>query len=227
VDSYEIGTKWTLSGAVPGHVNVAFFYNELTDMQIQTGFRGAVNTTGITNAGQATIWGTEVETSLSLTDQLRLDLGYSYLNSNLDSYDIPASIPEFEVTVVPTAVEGDPLPLTPKNTVVASLTYLLPVPEDLGQVSVGATYVYTDDMLASTTSPFGVIPDSRLTNFNLNWNGIAGSRVDAMAFVTNAFDEEYITYVHGLYDAIGSEFYTPGMPRMYGVRIRYNFGASD
>ncbi len=223
VDAYEIGSKLTLTGTVPGIVNIAVFYNELTDMQIQTGFRGAVNTSGITNAGQATIWGAEVETSLSLTEQLRLDVAYAYLNTRLDSYEVPAPIPEFDVSVVPTAVEGDPLPLTPKNTVVTSLTYLLPVPEAVGQVSIGATYVYTDQMLASTTSPFGTIPDSKLTNFNVNWNGIGGSRVDALVFVTNAFDEEHISYVIGLYDAIGSEFYNPGMPRMYGVRLRYNF----
>lgn len=223
VDTYEIGTKLTLAGAIPGNFNIAVFYNELNDMQIQTGFRGAVNTSGITNAGQATIWGAEVETSLGLTDNLRLDLSYAYLNTTLDSYQVPDPIPEFEVSVVPTAVEGDPLPLTPENAAVASLTYLFPVPESIGEVSLSGTYVYTDKMLASTTSPYGMLPDYSLTNFNLNWNGIGGTRVDALAFITNAFDEEYVTYVHGLYDAIGSEFYTPGMPRMYGIRLRYNF----
>lgn len=223
VDAYEIGAKTAFAGAIPVIFNVAAFYNTLDDMQIQTGFRGAVNTTGITNAGKATIWGVELETSLGLTENLRADFSYAYLDTKLDNYDVPESIPEFDVSVIPTALEGDPLPLTPENALVATLTYTLPLPESMGRVSISGTYVYNDEMLASTGSPFGTISDNDLFNFNLNWNGIGGTRLDAVAFVTNAFDEEYTTYVHGLYESIGSEFYTPGMPRMYGARLRYNF----
>jgi len=223
VDTYEVGAKYTLAGPIPGIFNVAAFYNALDDMQIQTGFRGAVNTTGITNAGKATIWGIEAETSLGLTDNLRLDISYAYLNTELDSYDVPEPIPEFSVTVVPTAVEGDPLPLTPENAVVTSLTYALPLPASVGLVSVGGTYIYTDEQLASTSTPFGIIADYDLFNFHINWEEIGGSALDGSAFISNALDEEYTTYVHGLYESIGSEFHTPGMRRMYGVRLRYKF----
>jgi outer membrane receptor protein involved in Fe transport len=50
-----------------------------------------------------------------------------------------------------------------------------------------------------------------------------GTGLDVAAFVTNAFDKEYTTYVQGLYASIGSEFHVPGMPRTYGLRLRYNF----
>jgi len=53
--------------------------------------------------------------------------------------------------------------------------------------------------------------------------GIYGSGFDASIFVTNARDEEYRTYVSGLYTHLGAEFGTVGEPRMYGARIKYNF----
>jgi iron complex outermembrane recepter protein len=47
--------------------------------------------------------------------------------------------------------------------------------------------------------------------------------VDLSVFVTNATDEEYVTYVIGLWN-YGIEGGAVGIPRMYGMRIRYNFG---
>ncbi|NND68598.1 MAG: TonB-dependent receptor, partial [Halioglobus sp.] len=46
--------------------------------------------------------------------------------------------------------------------------------------------------------------------------------IDVSAFVTNLTDEEYLTYVSGLWPN-GIESGQIGMPRMYGARIRYNF----
>ena len=66
---------------------------------------------------------------------------------------------------------------------------------------------------------------NRLFNLNFNWTGVFGSPVDISAFVTNLTDEEYITYVSGLW-LNGFESGQVGMPRMYGARLRYNFGAN-
>jgi len=223
VDAYEVGSKTSFDGRFPGNINIAAFYNDLTDQQLQTGFSGLVNTTGILNAGKSTIRGVEIEASLQLFEGFIVDGSYTYLDTELEEVAPPPPAPP-GITVVPGAVEGDPLPLSPENKATITATYVLPLPEQIGDVSVGATYVYVDDQLTATTSPYGVLPSYDLLNLNLNWIGVAGLPVDASVFATNVTDEEYQTYVSGLFTSIGAEFQSVGMPRMIGVRLRYNFG---
>ncbi len=52
--------------------------------------------------------------------------------------------------------------------------------------------------------------------------GIGGSPVDMSIFATNVTDEEYQTYVTGNWGT-GFELGQVGPPRMYGMRLRYNF----
>jgi iron complex outermembrane recepter protein len=59
---------------------------------------------------------------------------------------------------------------------------------------------------------------------SMNWNSIAGSRFDVSAFVTNLADKQYYNYISGGYAAYGFESGQVAEPRMYGARLRYNFG---
>lgn len=67
-----------------------------------------------------------------------------------------------------------------------------------------------------------VLPSYELLNFNLNWAEIAGAPVDLSLFVTNALDEEYVTYLSGNWNT-GLEQGQLGLPRMYGARLKYRF----
>jgi len=62
-----------------------------------------------------------------------------------------------------------------------------------------------------------------LVNLNIDWERIGGSPVDLSVFGTNVFDKKYTTYVAGLW-LNGLETRQIGLPRMYGMRVRYNFG---
>jgi iron complex outermembrane receptor protein len=105
-------------------------------------------------------------------------------------------------------------------------TLTLPVPEGYGELLLAATYAYSSrySVSAPSNTPFGVMPSTRLLNLNLNWNAIGGSPVDAGLFVTNLTDQKYWTFVPGVFDALGMEARSLGQPRMYGGRIRVNFG---
>jgi iron complex outermembrane recepter protein len=70
----------------------------------------------------------------------------------------------------------------------------------------------------------GKIPSNHLLNANLNWEEVAGLPVDVSLFATNLTDEENYAYVAGLAPA-GLETGVLGQPRMYGLRVRYRFGA--
>lgn len=137
----------------------------------------------------------------------------------------PVAIPPGSVfnQLVPSAVQGGELTLSPHNKVVVTGSYQLPLPEGIGAVSVSATDAYTSAQLASAGSPFGVLPSYNILNANLNWNGLLDSRFDASLFVTNALQRHYETYVDGLYTSVGAEFRNLGYPRMFGARLRYSF----
>ncbi len=233
VDTYEIGSKFSFYGAMPGTLNVALFYNDFQDQQVQYGYFKSVSnvgTTAILNAGSSTIYGAEVEATLQLTDSVILNASYAYLNTEVDELEFPDLV-ELGIanpgTISNTTQEGDPLSYSPENSAVISAVWMLPTPAEMGDMRLSATWIYTDEQQGVTeesSPPFYLIDSYDLWNFNFSWSSIMGSPVDLSAFVTNAFDEEYITYVSGLYNSGGLESGQVGQPRMYGARIRYNFG---
>ncbi len=244
VDAFEIGAKTTFGGPMPGTFNISAFYNELTDQQLQIGFLpldGQTPTTGIQNAGKSVIQGVEVETMVMLLEDLALTLSYTYLDTQLKEAT-PPGVPAFgplagifppgsrmtasgDALLTSSSAVGEHLSFSPRHSVVAGLNYRLPLPVEIGDVSIGATYSYTDKQLttAPSSSPYAWLPSYEIVNLNANWRSIFGSNFDAGVFVTNAFDEEYVNYVAGLYNQ-GFENRVVGVPKMWGAKVRYNFG---
>jgi iron complex outermembrane receptor protein len=84
--------------------------------------------------------------------------------------------------------------------------------------------VQTDRQIANDASPIGRLPATDLLNLNANWAGAFGSPVDLAFFVTNVTDEVYPVGVGGSYASAGFEGYLMAPPRIWGFRLRYNFG---
>jgi iron complex outermembrane receptor protein len=230
VDTYELGAKTSFeTDSVRGTFNIAAFYNDFTDQQVQIGFNnstGAVaGNVGILNAGKSRIYGAEVDSSITLFEDLRIDASYAYLNSKLEELEqvtfTPGSLYDI---AVPSSRVGSRLALTPTNKASLTATYTLPLPETAGRLSVSSTYSYTGDMLTSTATPFGVLDSYKVVSASVNWKAIADSRVDVSLFATNLTDEEYFVYVAGIYNTLGFESATLSEPRMYGVRVNVRFG---
>jgi iron complex outermembrane receptor protein len=237
VDTYEVGMKGTLRGSdVRGYVNVAAFYNDFSNQQIQAALvrnpragNPFVGGSAIVNAGKSRIWGAEIDSSITLFNQFRIDAGYTYLNTkvlDLVPPTIPAeSIPFFNQINL-TAVQGGPLGLSPKHRASITGTYTLPLDDSIGKISFGATYVYTASQRASSpaATPFYLLPSTQLVNLNASWNGIMGAPVDLSVFVTNATNTKFPTNVNNAYTSFGFESVILNEPRMYGMRLRYSFG---
>jgi iron complex outermembrane receptor protein len=229
VDTYEIGYKGAWHGDMPGTINVAAFYNDFQDQQLQFGYfkPTGVGTTAIVNAGASTIWGLEADATVQITDNVILTAAYAYLDTNVDDFDIPV-FPDgvvadgFELSF--TTAEDEPLSFAPEHKLVLTGTWLLPVDRSLGDMALSATYVYTDEMQATGEefSEYDTLPDFELINFNFNWTGLFESAFDLSLFVNNAANEKYTTYTSGLW-LNGFESGQIGMPRMFGARLRYNF----
>jgi len=234
VDTYEIGAKTTFGGTFPGIFNISAFYNDFTDQAIQVGLlpAGAAGTTTIDNIGKSTIWGVEVDTAIQLFEGFLVSAGYTYLDTNVDEFVDPLTDPKYDDFVATggivsnaNAVEDDPLPFAPDHSLTLSADYRVPLDESMGEMHAIASFIYTDEIQTTspTFSPFGVIDSYELLNLNLNWNGVAGTPVDASLFATNVLDEEYTNFVAGVWNSVGFETRYVGQPRMYGVRLRYNF----
>ena len=227
VDTYEIGAKRTFGWPFPGTFSVAGFYNNFQDQQIQVGVISSsfVPTTAIVNAGRSRIGGLETEASIRPVDGVRLSAAYTYLNTKLESLDLP-ELPPTVLVAIPTAAAGDPLPYSPMNEVSLTASYLIPfVPLSAGNVTAAATYVYTSSQQAVTpsASAFHTIPAYDLLNLYLSWDRIMGTRIDASIFATNVLNEHYWTFINGTFNATGFEARALGQPQMFGARIRYNF----
>ena len=233
VDTYEVGAKTSFGGPVPGRFNFAVFRNDLTDMQLQTGYvsPNVGSTTAIFNAGAAEINGFEAELYLQLLEDLTLSFSYSKLDTKLLEQEdraldiLAAAGPVGYLTATPIADVGDTLPFAPDQTWVATLSYVLPLPERVGRVAASATYVSIGKqrVAANSITPNDELDPYELLNLNLNWNGMFSSPMDLSLFATNVTDEKFVTNVSGTYRAIGFDSRAVGPPRMMGLRLRYNF----
>ena len=70
------------------------------------------------------------------------------------------------------------------------------------------------------------MPASDLVNLNLDWKAVAGSTIDLAAFVTNLTKEKFPVNVAGNWSSNGYESWVTNVPRMYGLRVKYRFGAN-
>jgi iron complex outermembrane receptor protein len=228
VDSYEIGEKTTFSGPIPGTFDVSAHYNSFTDQQLLAGFVINDNpTSGVVNAGKSRIWGIEVESAIQPFKPLTLGLSYAYLNSVLQSAFVATPPPGTGTIYFPTS-QGNVLPFSPKNKLSANATYRFPVPDNVGQISLGANFTYTSSMLISeAAAPFDTLGAYGLLGMNLHWDSVLNSRVDAELFATNLTDRLYYNNLTQLYStAFGLAARYPGEPRMYGLRVKVRFGGS-
>lgn len=229
VDTYEVGTKFTFSGAIRGYLNLAAFYSDFSEQQLSVAFSCSTScvapNTGIVNVGKSRIYGAEVEAHLTPFDGFTLDASYAYLNSRLNSLAPVILVPGSPYDIVDySSVVGSELPLTPKHKGTVTATYHLPLPNEIGDVSIGATYTYTDKIRVSSASPRGILPAYSLFNLNVSWHSVMGAPVDISAFVTNLTNKVYYSSIQDLPSAGFTSYYI-GEPRMIGARLRYRFGS--
>jgi iron complex outermembrane receptor protein len=251
VDTYELGTKASWRGSVPGSFNLAGYYNDFRNQQLQLGaacvpalpnFTVACGANAsIINAGKTRIWGIETDLNVSPFRGLRLDVAYAYINARQIKVTAPSVLPPYNAFTVPltqpcAGEQCDTIANSgPPHQVVASASYTLPLAPSVGTLSFGGTLVYqsrrrivNDGVVTivngvKTTSGAGVAPSSTVLNLNVNWENVARLPVDLSFFMTNVTNEHVILQINDnqLRGFISS---TIGEPQMWGFRLRYKFG---
>lgn len=242
VDTYEIGAKTGFRGAVSGNFNIAAFYNNFTNQQmlIQFNDNPADNiqvspSSGPVNAGKSAIYGIEVEANLQFSG-FRLDGSYAYLHTEIKEID-EVGLPDTSPYVTAgTMIAGDRLTFAPDHKWSLTGSYAIPMNEADGQISLSATwthigkqrYNYTGrlpEVLAFTGGvDINVQEPVDMLNLNINWKNVAGGPVDLSLFMTNVTNEKYYNFTGPIFPAAGFETGSVSEPRMFGARLRVNFG---
>ena len=63
-----------------------------------------------------------------------------------------------------------------------------------------------------------------LLSASLDWKQAMGTGLDVSLFGTNLLNTKYAMSNSGVYNSVGAQSMIFGEPRMYGIRLRYNFG---
>jgi iron complex outermembrane recepter protein len=223
----EIGAKKDFNvNGVRGRLNVAAFHDQYQGVQrIVTQGLGALRQ----NAESATIKGLELEGRLIPTPWLELSGHFSYLDAEFDSFI--SKLAPF------TDLSDAPFSLAPKHNWSATAQFHLPVPEEMGRMTYSVTMAgrssqrLTDDKFQIE----GHAGAYHLINMRLDWNDVLGRGVDIAGYINNVTNKTYIAGSGLLQNqpvppnpASSIQGYAAvqyGDPRMYGVQLRYRFGA--
>ncbi len=178
----ELGTKLDLGGSL--RLNLAIFTSDYTDMQLT--YRGpapAGVAPFVTNAGETSIDGAEVELTWVPTEDLNIEASLGYLDATIDSLsNIPFAI------LPPGLVEGNRLPYAPELQGHFGIGYTMHV----GKVEIvpRADVSYQGETFFDATNTREIAQDDAVTTVNVQvqvrtekWRFIAG--------LNNATDELY------------------------------------
>lgn len=211
--SYELGarTEW-LDGRA--RINPTAFYTEYNDMQINSQFQPAVGapTSVLQNAGEAHIYGLELETSFSVTDSFEVNASAALLDGAFDA-------------VLPTAVgvtTETPLPQLPETFLSVGASYRVHMASG-AVLKFNADYSWRSAFWGSASNVDALEVDAYgLMNGQAEWESPSGTWALSV-FGANLTDEEYFTGALNLTALVGNHRSTMGRPRELGVRLRLNY----
>ena len=250
VKDVEFGTKtdWSL-GSWRMRSNADTFYQWYDDIQRTVGVTSTTGVPGsaIQNAAKATVFGIELEQTIAPTRNLSLQLNYAYTHPKYDNWteigsdpiDPNATTKEYPVV----DLSKTPFHFTPKHSGSATLSYNLPLGNEIGEFTFATTASYRSGVWinslqtiqAINRTPEDVRPFLQqkaywLVDLSLGWARVMGSNFDVNAYAKNVTDEEYKVGGIQLYESAYASVSRQGLltaaygpPISYGVQLRYRF----
>lgn len=234
--NYEVGFKSQLGGGRTS-LSGAIFYLDWSDFQVQldrledpNDISSAISTTQ--NAEAASAIGAELELMTLLTQDLTWSANLGYVKAEFDDYK--NAVLKGETNGQPNVIDvsGKPLPRTPEITFNTTLEYDFTVGQMDGFLR--GEFSYTDTQYSDIEAigslvgetvwgdPFSLpkypyqIDDYSVVNFSA---GLTGKRFRILAYIKNAFDEQYYTGTADNFGAAGIRL-RPHF-RVYGIKFTY------
>ena len=233
LESYELGLK-SLLWERRLQLNVAAFYSDYSDLQTaitQPTATGVGFQTTNANIGKIAIRGVELESKLSVTEDLVLSFTYAWLDTDIRSYEL--CLPANSASCVVTNVGNEAtIGLISKNSYSAAIDYrFLTLP--LGNLRLNVDANYKGDARGGgqtlVTHPIEADPSYikayTLVNARLMWADIplGGGTFETALWGKNLLDEDtaqFATDLRGSLDIVTTRFLTP---RTYGIDFTYRY----
>lgn len=218
--AYELGFKADLP-AQAMRVNGSVFYYDREDVQANgLDTTGVVNINRLTNVGDVEAYGLELETIWRPLDQIFLQAGLSWLDSEIVESDKTTS--NLFRTSTTESFVGARIPHQPEFSGNLIARYEDDVTADLlGSLQMEYSYRgELDRSLVVNPTERVVVTEDGYSLVNLRAGiGPSDRKWRLSAYVTNLFDEDYRTNATGTGPAGAVEIF--GDPRIYGVGIDY------
>lgn len=180
VDNFEIGYKTTFEG---GKLNMALFYNEVSDMQREVNKPGPIGVIQlIQNTADAELLGFEIDSTFAITDNL---LGFASLGY-VDAEYSDVSVDLNEDGVIDGGDKALDLPRAPKWTYSLGLAHDWDISE-WGYLSSRVSYAYRDET-AYTDSNLGFIEQQEIVDAGIDLRSNDGHWVFSI-YGKNLLDE--------------------------------------
>lgn len=225
VKDYEFGFKLDLLDRRL-RINTALFQTDYSDIQRTVpAIIGGVLSNTIVNAATARIRGLETEITVQPTNELQLGVSATFLDPKFKDFTIPLSLTTFQ------DVTDTRYSFVSKQSVSVYGDYTVPLGD--GELNLRADYAwrstyYTNGPLAGPGFQQQFRDTSRIPAYGLLNGQIAyhfnNPDVELAIYGQNIANKKYFTRYLAVENSLGITAYSPGTPRMYGMRLTYKFG---
>ena len=185
-------------------IDAALFLIECTNQQLTVFPKGTSTGRMMSNAGKSRSYGAEVSASYTL-QRLTLEGSYGYAHATFRSYKSGGN-----------DYSGNHLPLAPRETMSANLSYRIPAPKSLANHLIlnigwnGVGRIYWDESNSLSQAFYG------LASASISWEK---GHYGASIWGKNLFDEEYKAFY---FESMQHPFFSLGKPRQIGITLHYN-----
>ena len=213
--NYEVGMRstWLENRLL---FNAVGYFIDWSDLQLATTQLSFPFFSSTINAGEAEVFGIELEAAYQVTDELTLSGSYAYTEAELaEAGETPPGFGS------PPGQEGDALPGTPENAFAAVASWNRTL-ENGNALFANATYRFVDDRQAALGGTI-ILPSYSLANASAGISLENG--VTATLFVDNLTNEivNNTTTPGGFLSGESFRYISISRPRTIGIRARYEF----
>jgi iron complex outermembrane receptor protein len=229
LDNYEVGVKseWSV-GDVRARTNLSVYYGKWDDIQAQVTTR-CITATGpvlcqlTRNAATGEIKGFEAEFTLIPWDVFQLSGNVGYMDGEYTKFSGLDPTGAFMIDL-----SDRQFLYLPEWKYSVTATLDLPVPQQIGRVSVTSSYSYTADINCCFTlgEPQYWTTSPSMDNLNaaVRWDEVVGNpALSAALTVTNVLQNETLHGQWGGYETVGQYARAVAVPRQWSVMLRYKF----
>jgi len=229
-ESFELGAKMSLDDGA-AELNVAIYRTEYTDLQTSQ-FDGVLGF-NVTNAGEATIQGIELDGRWQITDALYLNGAVGVLDFEFDKFEgsqcFFGEVPDSPAGAGLCDRTGDTREFAPELTANLGAAYYVDISDDI-DLTLGVDLSYSDDYFASPTLDPNLEQDAYV-KVNARVALESSDAIWSVALLAENITDEEITTFGGnvplagtLTGGAGNAYYAfYEAPRNVALKVRYNF----